>query len=149
MSNRIADTSLQLNSQALAVLQILANREPTFADYANGRYDIEIGTYAWYNGRERGFSLVVTRLGKSRTPLVCTVFEHRKSDDLCVLSWEPDRLFLNAPTIECWNRHKKATGDEWDPAHFEYGDVGNVVEYIYYRMDSWYTAQKEQTSEMV
>ena len=59
--NQMADLQLAMNSQAWAVLHALSALEPTFAEYdkERGAYNFASCTYAWYNGRERGFSLVI------------------------------------------------------------------------------------------
>ena len=50
--------------------------------------DLRCHTAAWYNGRERGYSVTVTDLtGKMRKNLVVTFAEHRNSDSIfCAVS---------------------------------------------------------------
>lgn len=91
----ICDTRLSLDSQALAVLHLLADREADFAfvfEYDSGKYTYFSETFAWYNGRENGFSL---RIRKNRDAALSVVAPHlhivcancRNSDEIVVYSW--------------------------------------------------------------
>lgn len=84
------DFQLRLNRQAWAVLHAL-DGEPSFApwDEARHAYKIDCETAAFYNGRERGFSLKVAhgdRFPRGEFLYVCFA-ENRSSDDIVVYTW--------------------------------------------------------------
>lgn len=129
--NTIADPTLGVCAQARAILAML-DRNPDFAEYENGRYQIDIETRAWYNGREKGVSLTVSRLGYKGC-LVITFGEHRSSDSIFVDCWEMKAQPFNSPTVsdfpdEAYKQRK----------FFTSGRVGDAAEYIYERMESFY-----------
>lgn len=131
MSDSIADPTFGIGRQARAVLAML-EREPDFAEYKDGFYEVRIQTRAWYNGRERGISLVVQRLGY-RGCLVITFGEHRNSDGIFVDSWEMATPPRNSPTA----------GDFSDEAYkarrsFDEGQAGRAADHIYELMSAFY-----------
>lgn len=102
MSRTVADLTLGLSAQALAVLAMLAQNEcDGLAEYdETGRdYKIEIRTSAWYNGRERGVCLEVRPSFSSKEALLITFGEHRNSDCIFIDSWRVVTHFLNPPTV--------------------------------------------------
>ena len=112
----------------------MLDREPVFAEYDDdsNRYLVDIKTRAWYNGREKGVSLTVSRLGYKGC-LVITFGEHRSSDSIFVDSWEMETEAFNSPT----------PGDFSDEAYkqrksFPAGHVGYAADYIYKRMEAYY-----------
>jgi hypothetical protein len=137
MCQTIADTHLNLNNQALAVLAVLGQSEPDFADWDAGahEYVIETTTAAWYNGRERGFSLVVRRTIESPVTLVIIVAQHRNSGDIIVWSWRTKKRFLNPPTVG--NLPKNHVDKD-----FPYGRIDKAVDYIRKLMADFLAAQK-------
>lgn len=137
MTNRIGDQTLGLRGQALAVLAMLSEREPDFAEFSEGRYEVEIDTRAWYNGRERGIALVLYRFGYDGC-IVVTFGEMRTSDGIFVDHWEMQAPPYNGPTIEhmpdrAYYRRKE----------FPYGNVGAVVDHILGLMACFYRGQRK------
>jgi hypothetical protein len=141
MTHTIADTTFGINSQALAVLALLAQQEPDFAEYdgANG-YDVDFATKPWYNGRERGIMLSMTRPLITDKVLHIAVFEHRISDDICCLNWHTNSLYKNSPDAE--NAIETAYGKDktkWDvAASFQTGEIGKCAQWVYDRMEHFY-----------
>lgn len=132
MSNRCADPTFGIKSQALAILQLLAGQDPTFADWdpKTGRYDISIQTFPWYNGSEKGVCLVVragrTRLGEPH--LHIAFGECRSTDGIFVEQWEAREPF-NCPTLE--NRDEKVGDAAYkDRASFPCGQIGQAADFI-------------------
>jgi hypothetical protein len=125
----LANTSLGLSAQALAVLAMLADREPcnVSADYdaQARRYDIEVETRPWFNGRERGVLLMIQRGVLAKTKLLITFGEARNSDNIFIDSWLSTESFLNPPTVadypdEAYENRK----------YVPYGQVGEAVRVI-------------------
>jgi len=85
------DTSLNLNSLAVAFLHLCRDLPDQV-----GWDEPEYRTGAWYNGRERGWSLVVKRNLLDKEPLILTFTEHRNVDQLRI-----DRLF--PASYDGWN----------------------------------------------
>lgn len=134
MQNRIADPHLGINKQARAVLAYL-DTEPSFAKYENGFYDIDISTHAWYNGRERGVSLTISRLG-FRGCLVVTFGECRNSDGIFVDAWELPGAPYNGPTTEGF------TDDAYKARKtFPEGAAGKAGEYIFEKLADFYNTK--------
>lgn len=138
---RCADLSFELNSQALAVAQLLAGMEPDFAEYENGRYQVRIFTYPWYNGRERGIVIQMAR-DFSAPVLNIAFFEHRNSDSICALEWVRDGGFgLNPPTIESDGKLAYPTDDKFDVAKsVGWLQCGEMARWVYSRMEAHYKA---------
>jgi hypothetical protein len=91
------DFRLNLNARAWAVLHML-DCEPDFAPYdeETGEYKIETETGAFYNGRERGFSIRVS-LDHPTVEFLYVVFaENRSSDDIVVYCWKGSYM-VNPP----------------------------------------------------
>lgn len=82
---------LSLNRQAAMVLEVLRGRD---IEIPAGWF---VSTYAWYNGRERGFQVHVYRGGGEMR--VIAVSEHRNSDNIAIDQWE-QQYGLNPPTAE-------------------------------------------------
>ena len=100
MSNsNFIDFRLGLNSVAWAVLHNL-DGEPTFApyDHETHRYEIDCSTSAFYNGRERGFCLIVRKNWTDRKALYIMFSEYRSSDHIIVYSWVGNAE-LNPPQV--------------------------------------------------
>jgi hypothetical protein len=133
----IAETNLGISGQALAVLAVLAQREPDFAPYDEKfhDYEYEVTTSAWYNGRERGISLVISK-GISRIPpLVITFGECRSSDDIFIDSWVGKRRFLNPPTVVDFPESAYETR-----TLVEYGRVDRTVSVIVGKIRDYFTS---------
>lgn len=148
MNDRCADPTFGINSQALAILQLLAGQDPIFADWnpKTGRYEVTIKTYPWYAGREKGVCLVVKpkEHNSDRKHLHIVFGEDRGTDGIFVEKWEASEPF-NCPTPE--NRDEKV-GDEayQNRASFPYGQIGHAVECIIKTMRDFYEATKEPSS---
>lgn len=135
MENKIADATMQLQSGPMAVLTMLANLEPNFAPWheQHGHYAFRSETFAFYNCRERGFSLSVHLNHypemKDRNPINFVVVEHRNSDDVRVYQWEGVAP-MNGVTVAdvpelAW---QKSIGFPW-------GQIGEVVDHIYQTLE--------------
>jgi hypothetical protein len=83
------DTTMNMNSQAYALMHFLSTQEPHTARYQDGKYQIDIRCKPYINGRERGFVLEI-RQGIGRDPVCLAFFEHRNSDALCCIKWVTD-----------------------------------------------------------
>jgi len=103
------DFQLHLNSVSWSVLHTLEN-EPSFApwDEEKQEYLIECQTAAFYNGRERGFSLQVNHPARFATNFLFVVFaEQRNSDQVVVYTWT-GRGSTNPPT------HREVPEASWE-----------------------------------
>ena len=129
MSNLIADATLGLNAQALAILAMLSRSpcDDLGAEYEEKfhEFKIEIKTFAWYNGRERGVLLEVRPSLSSKRALLITFGEHRNSDSIFIDAWEVNEFFLNPPTVADFTdeAYKART---W----VDYGNVAKAIEVI-------------------
>jgi len=147
----IVDTSFGLNSQVLAVAYYMSKMEPNFAEYKDGVYKIRLETKPWYNGRETGFvvSMCAKFFGNKFLHIAC--FEHRNSDNICLLKWETETAYWNHP-LENPELFDLAYGGKdktkYDvAASFGYGEVGDVANWIYNEMKEFYEETKEKEEE--
>lgn len=131
-----ADSGLNLNAQALAVLAILANLEPGF----DGE-DYDSTSSAWYNGRERGVCLVIRRWGAEKC--LCIVFgECRSSDSLFIETWTHKGHFMNPPRIE--DRPEKAYQSRETVA---FGRIDLVVSKIVNMVEKFVDAEDKRAAK--
>jgi hypothetical protein len=86
-----ADATMGLSAQALAVLTMLAAEDSDDSD-------LEIDTRAWYNEREKGFSLTVRSHCADAKALILVCVEDRNSDRIVVDSWVVEHSIPNPPT---------------------------------------------------
>jgi hypothetical protein len=135
MGQTIADSTLNLSGQALAVLAMLSQREPDFATYDKQyqHYNYEATTSAWYNGRERGVSLVVRRSIVDKKCIVLTFGEVRNSDSIFIDSWEHDGVFMNPPTIDDFPDKAYA-----ERQYVDYGRVDLAVDLILHKIAAFF-----------
>jgi len=142
------DIGLGINSQAYAVLHMLKSWEGTLAD-EKGVDDIK--TFAWYNGRERGISLVVSFYlpggpRSTRHPnLVFAFSEHRCSDQIFVDQYE--KMHAGVMKEPCH------TDDEYELAYqnrtsFDEGYAGAVAQHIVKAIQKWLRAKVREESEV-
>lgn len=128
MTHYLADPSLGLSGQARAVLAMLSATEcHGVSSYDDERrdYDVEINTFAWYNGRERGVCLEVRAFLTDQKALLITFGEHRNSDSIFVDSWEVHHRFLNPPTVSDF------PDEAYEARTFvPYGDLAGAVKVI-------------------
>jgi hypothetical protein len=142
MTNSIADLTLGVGKQARAILALL-EVEPDFAEYSEGFYQIDIDTRAWYNGRERGVSLVVRRMG-FKGCLVITFGEHRNTDGIFVDSWEMPHAPMNGPTVADFSDE---VYNVWNArTMFHYGEAGKAAKFIYEKMSQFYAGLEREVN---
>lgn len=123
------DPKFGISSQPLAILQLLADVEPTYAKFTNGRYKISVGTFPWYGG----VALQVVRDHDQSEVLVLTFAENSVSDHIEVLHWPLSLKDVrpSGPTID--DKPQRASR-----ALFSFGDLGSVVRHITNVMRDFY-----------
>ncbi len=142
-SNAIGDLSFGLRSQALAILALLSQTEPEFAEWDDElhSYLVSFSTFAWYNGREKGVAIKMKRELRQQDPQnpppvqVITFGEDRTSDRVFVQIWITDYID-GAPTVEELDdrvERGQASRCEFDPRNY-----GPVVDYILEQMKVFY-----------
>lgn len=132
-----ADSSFGLSGQSLAILAVLAQTPPKFADYEpETGYDIRIGTFPWFNGREKGVCLTIS-LPSSRCCRVIAFGEDRASDAIFVEHWDQMTPF-NAPTVE----EREDQAEDVERESFDRGRFDLVVEHILETMAEYYEDHK-------
>lgn len=129
------DFTLNLNTQAWAVLHALGALTPGFAETERGDdgredFDVYFTTRAWYNGRERGFVLKMDEPRGSRSFCVAWA-ESRGSEDIVVYNWIQDSC-------------QSEWSVDWKSAkNFPKLRVDRVVKYIYKTLEKVYPDFKE------
>lgn len=93
------DSKLNVKKPAWDVLRILQRRLRELPENLE-RKVLQTGTAAWYNGRERGISLVVQKRQQSTENLVIVWTECRNSDQIVVWAWRPKHISINPPSYE-------------------------------------------------
>ena len=147
--NAIADLTLGMGSQARAVLQMLSDREPDFAEYEDGDYQVYMETRPWYNGRERGFVLSMKREFSSYESGVINIaiFEHRNADHLVALSWTTDYIPHNGVVADAETLDLAYANYPEPDAEFPHGRIGECANWIYEKLESHYNKSKFNSSE--
>lgn len=131
MFNRsCANVTLGIRAQSWSVLHLLAEYDPDFAPYEDSRYQCSIDTYPWYNGREKGFVLVLSKpVPKPDEPSLCLAFaECRGSDSIFVDLWGIDD-YMGDPVdwhhsgYDAAYNHRAEFLNSQDAAHFIYKEM--------------------------
>jgi hypothetical protein len=123
------DPKFGISSQPLAILQLLADIEPTYAHFVNGRYKISVGTFPWYGG-------VVLQVVKDHDPsqaLILTFAENSVSDDIEILHWllPLKDVRPSGPTID--DKPQSPVREL-----FAFGDLGRAARHITNIMRDFY-----------
>lgn len=127
------------NWQAQCVLAILRSRYESILDESwnkeQGRYEACIRVGRYESDREQGYAFALNTMGIQRNYVV---YEHRNSDEICIVVW--DGLTLNTPTPS-----QVPMKDKWDVTKtFRYGEVMECAEWIEKDMMQVLPAQLEQ-----
>ncbi len=127
------DPTFGISSQPLAILQLLADVEPAFAEFVDGRYKVIVGTFPWYGG----VALQVYKDLEQSDYLILTFAENGASDHILVEHWlaPMSRVKPSGPTVE----------DRPEPADdavirklFPFMDFAKAVPYITEALTNFY-----------
>jgi hypothetical protein len=137
----LVDTTMNLNAQALAALYFLnlidVPRDPETNERKYGTR-----TFAFYNGRERGFTLEVEKGVYSRQRLYLTLFEARAGDSMVIIGATSDK-WLDPPTV-------KDYGNAWETAAYvPFGRLDIVYHVVKDAIDAYLAAPKSLKPEAV
>lgn len=102
------DLHLGVPAKAWALLHLLSAACPDFFDKAEDEECFFTDTFAWYNGRHRGFSIVLTGKEPSGPCLIVAFGEHPQSDMIMIDVWEQRQIPYHTPTIE---QREREVGD--------------------------------------
>lgn len=119
-----------LNAQALAVKNYLESYPGIEVSWNTERqdYDADVRCATWYNGRERG--IVVYMLNARREKQInIAVYEHRNSDQICVLKFETAPT-INPPMLADVPEGVFESSSDYT-ASFDYGRAGSAAEWVY------------------
>lgn len=108
---------LSIKPVAMSILALIAGSE---WDLRVPEFSTEVATYAWYNCRERGISLVVRRQDKDR--LVLVFGEQRNSDSIFLDKWKDKSSWTSPPTTDDFT--EEAYGKR---RYFGYGECGKAA----------------------
>lgn len=115
-----------INKQCMAILEMVDGDEFDSAGI--------ITTRPWYNGREKGVVISVSKnfQNKPNNCLHLAFFEHRNSDSICFLKWFTDSDYWNHPIEDKDIFAKAYKGDsKYDVAKtFGYGEIGDAAAYL-------------------
>jgi len=151
MAQHIADPTFNIKAQVLAVMQLLAQRGPAFANYNKkyGDYRVYFETKPWYNGRERGLVITMGPRLIGGPYLHIAVFEHRNSDQLCTLRWETEHNYWNHPLEDPEIFEKAYHGKtKYDTAaSFGCGEIGKCADWVYGEFEDFYLENKKKLED--
>lgn len=132
-----------IHPSAMAVMALLQNRniEPS---WDGNRYTAEVNAAPWYNGREQGIVFYM-RDSLWKRQINCVVYEHRNSDNICVLVFEAKTF--NPPTLA--DIPDGVYKDKWDVTEsFSYNQHLDAAEYINGRLnDFWIESMVDKPSQ--
>jgi len=125
------DIGLSIDNQAQAVLQMLRGYDGNFADI-EGLHGLS--TFAWYNGRERGISLVAHHTSAKTDSLVIVFGEIRNTDGIFVDVYEDS----HASTMSCPTWEDPGYTAAWENRNsFSYGAAGKVAQFVLKTIEKW------------
>lgn len=138
MTTGCADPTFNLSPQAVAMAALLAQTPPSFAEHhPRTGYDIQIETFPWINGRERG--IVVTLRIKGQSFCRAVAFgEDRATDGLFVEHWDQTHPF-SVPTVE----EREKLQAEVHRHQVPFGRLDLAQEHILWTMSEFYAGQKQ------
>jgi hypothetical protein len=139
-----ADPSFGVKAPALAIMALLSQTAPDFAEWdaKYQKYLVKIQTFPWYNGREKGVCLMVQRHTGGTEAFCVTFGECRGSDRIFVEGWEQPEPF-NQPTVEERERVLGEQGTEdlyQNRKTFSRKQLVEVSDHVYSLMAAWYKA---------
>lgn len=123
----------------LAYIRSLGYCPNIFYNKETRNYDVDILVGRCENCREQGYIFALRERKSFKVLMNYWVYEHRNSDDLCVVKFEGS--FLNTPTInEIPMKHKNDITQS-----FGYGQIVECGQYIIDDMKYIYEKEKENT----
>jgi hypothetical protein len=127
---------LGIKNQAWAVLHMLRQHEEVIADL--GVPHMHVDSWAWYNSRERGISVVASYPGNQKCSLVCVFGEARNSDQIFVDACELEHYGFSPPSWE---------DKEYEKAYknrkcFDAGNSGKAADYVWKQIQAWAKKQR-------
>lgn len=122
------DRDLHLSPQALSILAFLAGNQE-WTGLRVPEFSVNMYTSAWYNGRERGIAVALTKTGMSvddkERRLVLVFGEARGSDSIFLDKWTETGGDINPPT------HEDLSEEAYEQRrHFPYGAIRKTAEAI-------------------
>lgn len=141
----VIDMTLNISKQSQLLLSVLEGIYPSEWGFTRRQDDTNwvqsCKTYPWYNGRERGFMLII-RSEWTKEPYISICFaENRNGDQIVVCHEERAGFFMNPqdiiPDIITDNFWKSAT-------YFKCLDFRHAAEYITLLSKKW--IEKQQVS---
>lgn len=131
----------KINKQVKAVLAYLMGTDLSFSWDDNEKEEkCNAEVFLWLNGRERGYCISFREKYSYGECLNIAFFEHRNSDNICILRWESDRGFFNHATEEA-DIFEKAYGGggKYDVyKSFKYGEAAKAAEFIMKEAELWW-----------
>lgn len=131
----------RVSLQAKAVLAYLREKELPFSwNNKKEKEECEARIFLWHNGCEQGYCISFGKEHRFSNVLNLAFFEHRNSDNICILRWESDRPFFNYP-LEEKDIFEKAYhgGDKYNVyKFFEYGKAAEVADFIMKEIEDWW-----------
>lgn len=99
-----------------------------------GRYEAEPRVAPWYNGRERGIVVYMTNSDYS-DQLNIAIYEHRNSDDICVIAW--NQKTFNPPTLD--GIPDGVFKDKWDVTKsWSYNEAVEVAAWVVKQLEEFW-----------
>ena len=122
----------RISAQAKAVKAYLESYDGVEATWDGNAY-ADVSIAPWFNGRERGYVLSMSKNGRDLKQLNIAFYENRNSDNICVLAWE--QWSMNPLTIDT---AIFPDGYHGSIEYFGYGKAREVAEDIYERLTEFW-----------
>jgi len=134
-----------IGAQALAVQAYLEGNDGLEVSWSDEHKNFlaNVQCAPWYNGRERGI-VVYLRSMQADRQINFAVFEHRCSDQICVVMFEA--ITWNPPTIRDVPAEQYSE-DYWVTKEFQWGHPADCADWIISRLtDFWIDCTQEQAA---
>ena len=130
MSNFI-DTGRNWSAPAMATFGYLSGIDGIENSWDDERTEYRARTRVgdWFNGRERGFSLLVEDARYRIPTQVFIVYEHRGSDTLCILHYVTEGSMMNPPTLQTLPEGLYNSSSDYTKG-FDYTESWKAAQYI-------------------
>lgn len=130
-------------AQAQAVLAYLRENDGIEASYESERgYIAEPRVNRFHNGREQGYSVTLYNETYTKNFIVIW-FEHRNSDDICVVHWDQRIGWTNPVTINDVPKDHPWIEDKSNADKtFRYGEAAKVANFVQELMEEWWEENK-------
>jgi hypothetical protein len=141
LGNKLYTTSVRAVENAILSLVRLSDGIASSWSEEQGEY-LAYPTYAEYwNGREQGYVISLQNLGFPLEQINIAFFEHRNSDDICMIVWE--EVTYNPPTAQdLIDNNPEYAADKYAVTKtFAWNQIAESAQWINNTLEEWWESK--------